>query len=178
MAIIKASTWLNSDGLGVRFGLDEAKLGPVAGYRTDGPQRFIEVVIDNATAFNATDDYILDDKVSLPEGALIEEVKVGDVSTAFASSGGGTISVGTIDKDQASNLAATSLLNAATVAELVTGNTAAGDGSLVKTVLTKSVFLTLSVDTAVFQGGRGTIRIYYSIPKKGQSTDTLVYTKP
>ena len=172
------ATWINKDGLPVKFGLDEAKLGVVAGYKTDGPKRFVEVVIDNATSLPAFGNtVILDDNCSLPKGALIEEVTVGDVSTAFVSSGGGTISIGTIDKDRSSNGSSTALLSAATAAEMTTGNGAAGDGGQVGTILANAKLLTVTVGTADFSTGRGTVRIFYSIPKKGEDTDTLVYSK-
>lgn len=176
MAIVKKGTWINADGLPVDFGLDEAKLAAVAEYRENGPARLIEVTIYDASAFNATDDYVLDSKISIPEGAIVTKVEVGPNVVAFASSGAGVISVGTIDKDQASNSDIDSLLASATVAEMNAGGTAAGDGVLVQgAALTSAKFLTLSVDTAVFQAGSGTVRIWYEIPKP--EADGLVWNK-
>lgn len=179
MAILKPSTWYNADGLAVNFGTDEARYGVVAGYKTDGPNRLIEVLIDDASVFNATDEYLISDKVCLPKGAIITSVFVQPNDVAFASSGSGTISIGTVDDDFASNNDIDSLLATASVAELNAGGSAAGDGVLVNgAALTKRQFLTLSVDTGVFQSGRAAVLISFTIPKKGEATDTLVYVKP
>lgn len=178
MAITKPYSWLNDDGLPVSFGLDEARLGVVAGYRTDGPDRCIEVVIDDASFFDATNEYLISDKVCLPVGAIVTKVEVQPNHETFASSSSGTISIGVVDDDFASNNDIDALLALASVAEMNAGGTAAGDGVLVQgAALTKRQFLTLSVDTAVYQTGAGSVLIYYQIPKKGEAQDTLVYTK-
>ena len=102
MAILKDYSWLNADGLPIYLGLDEAILAKVTEYTTDGPERMIEVAF-NATAFNATDEYLLSTRVNLPIGAQITRAQVGAYDEVFASSGGGTISLGVVDKDFASN---------------------------------------------------------------------------
>lgn len=184
MAIITTASWINDDGLPIWFGLDEAILAKVSEYTTDGGERVIDVMIPNAAAFNATDDYVLDERVSLPEGAIITNVKTKANSTAFASSGSGTISIGVIDTDYASNMDIDAIVALASVAELNaggsgnsgTGVASPGDGVLVQgAALTKIQYLTISVDTAVFQGGAGGFEISYIIPKV--ETDTLVYSK-
>lgn len=186
MAIIKPYSYRNKDGLPWDFGLDEAKRGVVAGYRTDGDERFIEVIIEDAALLNATDEYLLSEKVSLPKGAVVTRVAVGPAKETFASSGGGTISIGVVDKDFASNNDIDALLALASVAEMNGGGlgnsgsakASPGDGaSVLAAPLTKVQFLTLSVDTAVFQTGAGSVRIYWAVPK-GVPTDTLVYVKP
>lgn len=186
MAIIKPYNYLNKDGLPWKFGEKESDFGLVAGYRTDGDERFIEVTIKDISKLNATDEYLLSEKVSLPKGSVVTRVAVGPYSTIFASSGSGTVSIGTVDKDFASNNDIDSLLAVASVAEMNgggLGNSGAakaspGDGAEVMVApSTKIRFLTLSVDTAVFQTGAGSVRIYWAVPK-GNSTDTLVYTKP
>lgn len=185
MAIIKPYDWLNSDGLPVYFGRSEAKKGAVAGYTTDGDERCIEVVINDIADFNATDEYLLSDKVCLPVGAVVTRVQVGPYSEVFASSGGGTVSIGVVDDDFASNNDIDALLALASVAEMNgaglgndgDGKASPGDGASVTAApLTKRQFLTLSVDTAVFQTGAGSVKIYFAIPK-GSATDTLVYSK-
>lgn len=186
MAILKPYSYRNKDGLPWNYGLDEAKLGAVAGYRTNGDERFIEVTILDAAAFNATDEYLLSEKVCLPKGAVVTRVAVGPASEVFASSGAGTISIGLVDKDFASNNDIDALLAVASVAEMNGGGlgnsgsakASPGDGaSVLAAPLTKVQYLTLSVDTGVFQTGAGSVRIYWAVPK-GNATDTLVYTKP
>ena len=186
MAIIKPYNYRNKDGLPWKFGEKESDFGLVAGYRTDGDERFIEVTIKDAALLNATDEYLLSEKVNLPIGSVVTRVAVGPYSEVFASSGGGTISIGTVDKDFASNNDIDSLMALASVAELNgagLGNSGSakaspGDGAEVAVApSTKIRYLTLSVDTAVFQTGAGSVRIYWAVPKGG-AVDTLVYTKP
>lgn len=185
MAIVKKWSWLNDDGLPVYFGIDEAQLAVVTEYETDGAERVIDIMIPDASKFNATDEYLLSDRVSLPIGAIITNAKTKANSTAFASSGSGTISIGVVDDDYASNNDIDAIVATASVAEMNaggsgnsgTGVSSPGDGVLVQgAALTKVQFLTLSVDTAVFQGGAGGFEISYIIPKV--ETDTLVYVKP
>src|SRR5690554_211238 len=178
MAIVKPSSWYNADGLPWSFGTDEGRHSVVAGYRTDGPDRVIEVVINEAEAFNATDEYLISDKVCLPVGAMIKSVEVQPNNEAFASgTGAATLSIGVVDDDFASNNDIDALLNVASVAQMNAGGTAAGDGALVGGApLTKRQFLTLSVDTETLTAGSATVLITYQIPKE-KNTDTLVYTK-
>lgn len=180
MAIVTQSSWINDDGLSIDFGLDEARLGLVAEYRSDGPDRWIEVVIDDISAYNATDDYVISEKVFLPVGAIVTHVDVQpNYGTAFASSGSGTVSIGVINDDFTTGLDEDALLALASVAEMNAGGEAAGNGVLVQgAALTVRKALTLSVDTGVYQTGSGSVLIHYQIPKKGQSNDTLIYTKP
>lgn len=183
MAIIKSGSWLNEDGLAVDFGLDEARYAKVVEYEEDGPARCLEVTVYDASKFNATDDYVLSSKVSMPKGARITQVLVGPSIIDFASSGAGTISIGTVDKDQASNGDNDSIMALASVAEMNAGGIyqssttkpSPGDGVLVGSILTAAKFLTLSVGTAVFQAGSGTVRIWYELSKP--IADGLVWDK-
>lgn len=185
MAIIKAYTWLNADKLPVYFGRDEAKLAKVTEYEYDGATRILDIMIPDASVYNATDTYLLSDRVSLPKGAVIVGVNTKPDTTAFASSGTGTISIGTIDTDYASNSSTATIVSLASVAEMNaggdgntgTGVASPGDGTLVQgAALTKIQYITLSVGTAVFQAGAGGFEISYIIPKK--ENETLIYTKP
>jgi hypothetical protein len=184
MAILKNYSWLNDDGLPIYFGIDEARLAVVTEYETDGAERVIDIMIPDASLFNATDEYLLSDKFNLPIGCIITNVKTKANSTAFASSGSGVISIGTVESDFATNSDIDSIVALASVAELNaggdgnsgTGVSSPGDGVLVQAgVSTKILYLTLSVDTAVFQTGAGGFEISYIIPKT--QTDTLVYSK-
>lgn len=187
MAYTTIWSWLNADGLPVNFGLDEARLAVVTEYTTDGGERVIDIMIPNAAAFDATNEYFLSDKVTIPEGAIITNAKTKADSTDFASSGGGTISIGTTidllatsdaltDIDSIVALASVAEMNAGGSGNSGTGIASPGDGTLVmNNPLAKTVYLTLSVDTAVFQAGVGGFEISYIIPKV--EGDTLVYSK-
>ena len=177
MAYVSPASWTNDDGLNIDYGTNEAKKTAVAEYEFDGPERMVEVVIADASVYNATDEYVLSDKYVLPAGAVITRAQMGEVTTAFASSGAGTISIGTVDTDMSSNGDIDSIMALAAVAELVSEGTAAFDGTLVAnhTALASEKLLTLSVDTAVYQAGAGTVRIFWVVPKK--FSDTLVWAK-
>ncbi len=185
MAIVKSGSWLNEDGLAVDFGLDEARYAKVTEYREDGPARCLEVTMYDVSQYATGNDYVLSSKVSLPKGARITKVLVGPSITDFASSGSGTVSIGTIDKDQASNGDNDSIILTASVAEMNNGEvypSVSGtqpspvDGALVQGVaLTSAKFLTITIGTAVFQAGSGTVRIWYELGKPVD--DNLVWDK-
>lgn len=187
MAYIRNASWVNDDGLAIDFDGDEARWAQVTEYATDGPNRLVEIVINDISKYNATDEYILSEKVKLPKGARITSAWVGDATVTFASSGSGVVSVGTVDADASSNGDIDSIFATASVAELNGGaagglapvGQSPGDGVLVNGApLTSAKLLTISVDTAVFQAGAGTLYFTYEIPKKGSASDTLVYSKP
>lgn len=187
MAYTTIWSWLNGDGLPVNFGLDEARLAVVTEYENDAAERVIDIMIPDASLFDATNEYFLSDKVTIPAGAIITNAKTKPNSTAFASSGSGTISIGTTidlsatadtltDIDSIVALASVAEMNAGGSGNSGTGVASPGDGVLVQAApLAKTVYLTLSVDTAVFQTGAGGFEISYVIPKT--QTDTLVYVK-
>ncbi len=83
-------TWLNKDGLFVRFGLEETKVNTGGTYNTLGPLQISEVVIKAADIQSATAARVGSVEgvqgVQLPKGAIIERLEV-TTETAFTSSG-------------------------------------------------------------------------------------------
>jgi hypothetical protein len=159
-------TWNNSDGLYIRYGTDEADTGVAGEYRTNGPQRMVEVEITMLPL--ATGAAIQDDNVWLPAGARIEKVEV-VTKTAVTSSGSGTLNVGLIRKDRTTELDYDGLIAAAAVAtfnaagetlSITAGGTAAG--ALLGTTLSYAGYLTADYDTADFTAGVIDVRIYWS----------------
>lgn len=173
------NTYTNQDGLTVRYGTDEAKKYVVSEYRTDGPKRLIEISIDyeNLPASSSGDATVADTQAVLPSGALIELVEL-EVHTAFDDASGdtATLNVGWVQAaDESSNTDIDAFIAAATVAELAVGHKKDGtspcDGAGRGTKLTENKKIVFSVGTQAFTAGKGTVRIYYTIPNK--ATDTL-----
>ncbi len=172
------ATWLNNDGLRVKFGADSVKTALVGEYTTDGPRRFLEVEISagRLPAFSAGAITIADNYCRIPSGVIIEEVEV-LVTTAFTSSGAATLNVGMVDTDGTSNADIDAFVAAATIAELtplglINDGVSPADGSGRGVKLTSPKLITLSVGTANYTAGVGTVRIYYSVPEK--TADTLI----
>lgn len=161
----KPFSWRNSDGLDVWFGPSEGTAGDGGEYRTVGPNRMQEVIIDLAQ-LTTTAQY-LDQHFELPKGAFIEKVEV-EVLVVAASSGSGTFSLGLKQSDQSTNISDTALVSAldlhatavGTQFSLTAGST--GAGSSIGTALAANGLYTSKVGTAVYQTGRVAVRVSYS----------------
>lgn len=175
-------TWINDDGLVIRFGVEEAVLRNIGAYRTHGPRRFVEVIVDPANRFfpeqdDGFDEEILNDQFAIPAGAFIESV---EIMTYEDFTGTGVLSVGLTAQDRALTGAThddDALVDEASVANLNAGgtNVAAWVGSLVGETLDEARLLTWKVDTADLAGGKATIRVRWSVPPKTE--DTLAWDK-
>lgn len=176
--------WTNNDGLRVRFGVDETVPAKVTEYRTHGPRRFVEILIDPLLLPTvAENSVILDDSYTLPEGAQIEDVDI--FTSDDFTAGTGTLNIGIIKREADATITTDvdALVVAATVAELNTGGrnvagwvgdrVANGPGAGLR--LENMVWLTWEVDTAAIVGGFATVRVYFSIPK--EEGDTLAWDK-
>lgn len=161
-------TWMNSDGLYIKFGVDEATDGVGGEYRTNGPQRLAEVKLTLTSA--GLSPAIVDDNVWLPKGARIEKVEV--VTETAATSGGlATLNVGLQRNDRSTELDYDGLVAALALASIDTaGETnvltkgSTGAGALLGTSLANPGYLTFDYDTAAFTAGVVKVRIYWSKP--------------
>lgn len=179
-------TWYNSDGLMVKFGIEEAVLRNIGAYCTDGPVHWVEILVDHAELPLLADNLvILNDQFAIPAGAVIEGVTITKPTELFDSSDDGeTFNLGLINQDRdTGDDAPTSLINAATQAELNAGGRNIsgwidGGDTVVNTgvALTAAKLLTWEVNTTQPTQGKTTIRIEWSIPPKNAS-DTLVWSK-
>ncbi len=164
-------TWLNSDGLYIKYGTDLGVSGSAAGeYKTFGPARMIEVEVE-LSELTATET-ILNDVTWLPANCQIERV---DVVTEVAAATGTAIDVGFIRRDRTTEedydglLAAfpTAQMNA--VGELISfyeshtvPTTMTGTGALVGQTLANDSFISASrTDATAFTAGRVKIRIHF-----------------
>lgn len=176
-------TWTNSDGLYIRYGLDEGEAAVGGQYNTNGSLHEVEVVLpytdfDSATPSlpHSTDSF----GTMLPKGARIEEIET-VVETAFTSSGtigSSTFSVGLkkasdrsteLDHDGLTTASATgTALGLATVGTktiVKVGST--GAGALLGTTLAENgvlVFANTAHASHPHTAGKVRVRIRYFFP--------------
>jgi len=156
----------NADGLRVKYGPSEGVAGAGGEYRTLGPNREEELIINLATLTN-TATYI-DQDTSVGRTAFIESVEIETLVTA-TSGGSATLSVGLKQSDQTTNISDTALVNALALATfaaagtkviLTVGSTGAGSSIGVKSTVVG--LATAKWNTAAFTAGKIAIRIRYN----------------
>lgn len=170
-----ANTWLNSDGLYVKFGTSEATVGAGGEFEDHFAMKtVIEVLVPDLTKISATlGGTILDDNITVPKGARIEEIQV-EVETAATSGGSATFDFGLIRTDRVTELDFNGFVAAAAVATLDTAgkrltliNGTTAFGALIGTTLANPGYLVVNSNTAVFTAGALRLRVFYYMP--GQS---------
>jgi len=159
--------WYNSDGLYVKFGTEQGTPDVAGEYRTDGPQRMVELVLGDLTDLG-TSAAIQSDSCRLPKNARIEKVEV-ITTTACTGGAGSVLNVGLQRSDRSTELDYNGLIAALPVAsfnavgetyEAVAGATYTG--ALIGTTLAYNGYLTADYDTDAFTAGAIKVRIYYS----------------
>jgi hypothetical protein len=162
-------SWLNADGLYIKFGQEEAVAGKGGQFATPdgGNVHVIEFDLNLASLPSAA--AIVSDNIRVPSGFYVKEVEL-FVKTAAASSGGGTLNVGIIRSDRATEedydglaaaVAVTAVDAVGDVVSLIQGGT--GHGALVGTQLAataKNGYFTAHYGTAVFQSGVVQVRVH------------------
>lgn len=159
-------SWLNNDGLELKFGTEKAATNPQGEYRYNGPVRVAEINFDfTQLPTVAENSVIVGDNLILPVGAVVERVEIAN-HTDFASAANAmTLNVGWIDTDRTSNVDVDAFVVAATQTEINTGgtNVAGWVGAGVNVPLTTAKLITWQVGTAAATAGTGMIRLYYSM---------------
>lgn len=140
------STWVNDDGLLVKFGTTEATVAKAGETRPFGAGHLVEfdVLYSDLAAFGT--EKILADTVTIPEDALLEKVEF-YVETAFAGTNA-TLSFGLIDQDRTTEIDADGIDATIAVGSLTDGATITCDGALIGDVLTNAGLVTATVGTA------------------------------
>lgn len=170
------ATWINDDGLAIDFGLDEARFGKVAGYRSDGDRRWVEILIEQGNLPGDTVSEAIDTKCKLPAGAIIDAVSVASQAGTFA--GAGTLDIGveyvgtgTDDTDGIFDGLTAAMLN---------GTAAPVAGALVGGIQLPSAAVITWTQAGAITGAGAVValRVFYVIPKHGDASDTLIYVKP
>lgn len=160
-------SWLNGDGLEVKFGTEQGERALIGTYRTAGASQLLEIAFTYADLpAVASNSVIIADDYTLPSGAFIESVEIWCPVDMDSAGDAMTLNVGMIDTDRSSNADVDAFVVAATQTELITGgsNVAGWVGALVNDVLPRDVLLTWEVDVAAATAGEGVIRIKYYMP--------------
>ena len=154
-------TWTNSDGLYIKYGIDEATKNIGGEYEYDGPLHFIEFTVTAAGLAAVASQTILSDTVYLPSNAFIEKVEF-RVETAFTGATA-TLDFGLVRKNRTTELDYDGFVAAVAVASLTAGATITGAGALIGTRLSQIGIPTARNNTADLTAGKGYLRIFYSI---------------
>src|SRR5690348_6214450 len=94
-----ANTWLNGDGLYVKFGTAAAAVANAGEYRYDGPIHVAEVKIPDMTVLQTTDgSTILDDAFRIGKNWRIQAVEV--ITDTAATGAGATLNLGIVRADR------------------------------------------------------------------------------
>ena len=164
-------SWMNKDGLYVKFGREEGAAAVGGALNVDGRTRVVKATID-MTAVTDSDAIVggADGSfgIRLPNAAFIEKVRV-TVKTACTGSSS-TLDIGLLKaSDRSTALDADGLVAAATVASLgVAGNIieyTQGDtshGELIGTALAEEGVLCAKWGTAAFSAGEIEVEVFFS----------------
>lgn len=174
MAVVDLNTneWVNSDGQLVLFGTDKARPSRAGEYsRLDDGQHLVSVMVDLAllTTGNQT---ILDNTVTIPNGAFITKVRATVIEEPTDGAGTANLDFGLIDQNRTTEidfngfLAAADAFNAGTdlgrIVEYTLGTTEAG--ALVGTQITNTGLLCANAETAVFTDGTLKLDVEFYMP--------------
>lgn len=155
-------TWTNSDGLYIKFGVDEATQHKAGQYQADVAGLHVvevEVLWSDLAATGSTT--ILSDSVYLPSNAFIVGATF-QVETAFVGATA-TLTFGTLRKDRTTAIDADGIDATIAVAALTAGATITCDGAQIGTRLSNAALLTALEGTAAFTAGKGYLRVTYRI---------------
>ncbi len=159
-------TWLNGDGLYIKYGTTRATVANGGEYNVFGGQHVAEfdITLSTLTATSA----IINDVVWMPDNVMVDKVEV-VATTAAASAGSGTLNVGLVDSDRSTvadadglvvTLALTAIDAAGETSVLTEG--VSGHGALVGTNLTAGPYLFCAdYDTAAYESGVVKVRVFY-----------------
>jgi hypothetical protein len=174
------ATWVNSDGLRVWFGTDEAKNAKVVESSSDGQSRVVEIRYDHSWVPTvAQNSQVIDYNYVLPAGAVISSVEILPYEDSASGGNAETINVGITDADGGSNITdVDALVVEATQAEFNAGgtNVTGWVGTRVNgTPLQEAAVLTWEINGEQPTAGAGLIRVEFSMPFP--TTNTLVWSK-
>lgn len=160
-------TWMNNDGLYIKYGADEGAVGKAGAYSAMVAGQLV-VEVDITLTSLGTGSSILDDNVFIPKGYTITQVEV--IATTAATSGGSAaLNIGLIRKDRSTAIDADGLVAALALTAIdATGETtvlrkgSTGAGALIGTVTdaTYPGYLVADYDTAAFTAGVVKVKIY------------------
>jgi len=160
-------TWMNSDGLFVKLGVDEGTVGK-AGEFAEGSAgaHVIEINLPDLTALG-TAAAIFDDNCIVPSGYRLIRAQL-ITKTAVTSGGSAVLNVGLIRRDRTTEIDYDGIFAAVPIANFnAAGETVdltqgvATAGALFGTELANSGYLTADYDTAAFTAGAIKIKVWF-----------------
>lgn len=162
-------TWMNNDGLFIKYGDDEGRAGRGGQYADSGEPGQNVVELDITLTSLGTAAAIQSDVAFIPSGARITKVEI-YTTTAATSGGSAVLNIGLQRRDRSTELDYDGLIAAAALAtfnavgETVAVNTAGQTavGALVGTTLSNSGYITADYDTAAFTAGVVKVRVYWT----------------
>jgi len=168
-----AQTWLNPDGLYIKYGVTKTTPNLAGEYRNNGKLREIELTISLSSLTEV--EVVQSDQVFVPSGARLVEV---EILTHTAAATGTAIDLGLVRTDRTTAIDADGLLIAFVTASMGTaGETSvirrdvtiptglAGTGALLGTTTSNVGYITASrTDATAFTAGLITVRIRYYMP--------------
>jgi hypothetical protein len=160
-------SWMNNDGLYLKFGTTKATPGTAGDFLSYGETRDIEFVISDLTTLTTT-AAIIDDNTWVPANVIIESVQI-FTDTAATSGGSATLSIGLMGNDRTTTVSDTAFVSAlAFTAFDAAGETtlisagSSGAGTKVGTTVGATTgYITAKYGTAVFTAGAIRVRIRY-----------------
>lgn len=169
--IYTGQTWINADGLFVRFGTDEQVVSRTGEYEdTYGPEQVQEVGFSfSDLGLVAGTQIVLNTTSPLRKGSRIQEVIL---IAETAQVGGTSISVGLVQDDFTTVISQTGIVNAEVLANLNangkqnTYNVSAlgNGGNLIGTTLSLDGFYTVTANTSVPTAGQYLLVVRYYLP--------------
>lgn len=166
-----AQTWLNNDGLYIKFGNKRGDAGIAGSFAApaNGAQTVVEfdITLSSLTSSAA----VIDDNVVLPQNARIEKVELLPIEAADSASDTAALNIGLIRTDRSTSYDDDGLVDAAaqteidTVVEVATYTVgdAGSAGALVGTVLAHNGLVTADYDTEAFTQGKVKVKIYFTV---------------
>lgn len=160
-------TWMNNDGLYIKYGTDEATAGKAGAFGdVESGQHVIEVNIPDVTVLSTSETYILDDNTFVPAGMFVQKVEV--IATTALTGANALLCIGLIRRDRSTAYDADGFVIDAPVADFAAaGNivtyTQGSDehGALIGTTLANSGYLVaFEGDANAFTAGALKIRVY------------------
>lgn len=161
--------WINSDGLRVMIGAEEATPATAGEYSKMDNEHEVEVIL-TMTALGTSAARFGSETLVIPKNARISRVET-IAQTAATSGGSAVLNVGLQRLDRSTELDYDGLLVAAPLAdhnaageikEYIIGVT--GVGALVGTTLSNPGYITADYDTAAYTAGVVRVKIFYYFP--------------
>lgn len=160
------STWVNNDGLEVRFGNSQAALEENGKYSVHGEEDELVFVINGTDVPSA--DAPITKRVTIPSGSYITSATL-VVGTAFTSGGAATLDIGTFVDDNDgtySVLDADGIDAAIAVASLTADASIACNGAQINTTVTDAtnglpIVVSYGYNTAAFTAGKAELIVKY-----------------